>query len=329
MAKTCTHLDQIRAVSPRADGCEECLRIGDDWVHLRLCLTCGQVGCCDDSKNKHATAHFHSTRHPVIESLEPGEGWRWCYIDRILLSSRDEETGVPAGESKNVMLNDRPSAIAGTNNAQPSIRQSLPLIGDTSANGGSSGMFKSICQRVRRCNKKNLEPTIELAVEIAREGREGRRIGTLFTFGDADAVLARSRPLILDPLAGHTKEARQIRDPNLRGTIKELAQLDGAFVISDQGIVVSACRYLDAMASDVTLPYGMASRHLAGASISQVTDAVAIVVSESSMVRVFDDGKLVAEIIPELWLMDHYNVQLSKPYEEERVGDLAVLTAKA
>ena len=99
-------------------------------------------------------------------------------------------------------------------------------------------------------------------------------------------------------------------------------------MVSDQGIVVSACRYLDAMASGVVLPYGMASRHLAGASISQVTGTVAIVVSESSMVRVFDDGKLVAEIIPELWLMDHYNVQLSKPYEEERVGDLAVLTAK-
>jgi len=188
-------------------------------------------------------------------------------------------------------------------------------------------MFKSICRRVRRCDKKNLEPLIELAVEIAREGREGRRIGTLFTFGDADEVLRHSRPLILDPVAGHPEEARQIRDVNLRGTIKELAQLDGAFVVSDQGIVVSACRYLDAMASDVALPYGMASRHLAGASISQVTDAVAIVVSESSMVRVFDDGKLVAEIIPELWLMDHYNVQLSKPYEEERVGDLAVLTA--
>ncbi len=99
-------------------------------------------------------------------------------------------------------------------------------------------------------------------------------------------------------------------------------------MVSDQGIVVSACRYLDAMASDVVLPYGMASRHLAGASISQVTDAVAIVVSESSMVRVFDDGQLVAEIIPELWLMDHYNMQLSQPYQEERVGEFAVITAK-
>ena len=216
-----------------------------------------------------------------------------------------------------------------TFDAAPSERHSPPVREEKPENGGGRGMFKSVCRLVRSGDKKNLEALIELAVEIAREGREGRRIGTLFTFGDADAVLKHSRPLILDPLAGHTEEARQIRDVNLRGTVKELAQLDGAFVVSDQGIVVAACRYLDAMVSDVALPYGMASRHLAGASISQVTDAVSIVVSESSMVRVFDDGKLVAEIIPELWLMDQYNVQLSRPYDEERLGDLAVLTAKA
>lgn len=193
---------------------------------------------------------------------------------------------------------------------------------------GDKGMFKTICGKVRRCNRENLEPVIELAVEIAREGREGRRIGTLFTFGDAEAVLARSRPLILDPLAGHAPEARSIRDPNLRGTIKELAQLDGAFVVSDEGIVVSACRYLDAMASDVVLPFGLGSRHVAGGSISQATDAVAVVVSESSMVRVFDDGKMVAEIIPELWLMDRHNVQLRAPYREAVQGNLTVLVAE-
>jgi len=326
---TCTHLDQIRTTStPRTDGCEECLREGKDWVHLRLCLTCGHVGCCDDSTSKHASAHFHLTGHSIIASLEPSEHWRWCYVDEIMFMSEVEKDDTPSFERKDLMSTDTSTLASAGKNGRVS-RQPLPLIGDTSANGRTGGMFKSICQRVRRCDRKNLEPTIELAVEIAREGREGRRIGTLFTFGDADAVLARSRPLILDPLAGHTEQSRQIRDPNLRGTIKELAQLDGAFVVSDQGIVLSACRYLDATASDVTLPYGMASRHLAGASISQVTDAVAIVVSESSMVRVFDDGKLVAEIIPELWLMDHYNVQMSQPYQEERVGDLAVLTAKA
>ena len=147
-------------------------------------------------------------------------------------------------------MSDNTQSISISNDGFLSARQSLPLVGDISANGRTGGMFKTICQRVRRCEKKNFEPTIELAVEIAREGREGRRIGTLFTFGDADAVLARSRPLILDPLAGQPEQSRQIRDPNLRGTIKELAQLDGAFVVSDQGIVLSACRYLDAMASD-------------------------------------------------------------------------------
>ena len=187
---TCTHLDQSRTSStPRTDGCEECLRTGDNWVHLRLCLTCGKVGCCDDSKNKHATAHFHSTRHPIIESLEPGENWRWCYLDEILLSSEINEGDTPY-ESENLML-DNTQSISTTNDGL-SARQSLPLVGDISANGRTRGMFRSICQRVRRCNKKNLEPTIELAVEIAREGREGRRIGTLFTFGDADAVLALS-----------------------------------------------------------------------------------------------------------------------------------------
>jgi uncharacterized UBP type Zn finger protein len=82
-AITCTHLDQIRDVSPRTDGCEECLASGDWWVHLRLCLTCGHVGCCDSSPNRHATKHFHSTGHPLIRSLEPGEEWVWCYLDEV------------------------------------------------------------------------------------------------------------------------------------------------------------------------------------------------------------------------------------------------------
>src|SRR5579884_3897493 len=77
MAK-CTHLNEIRQVTPSAKGCEECLKMGDRWVHLRLCLECGHVGCCDSSKNKHATKHFHSTKHPIMRSFEPGENWRWC-----------------------------------------------------------------------------------------------------------------------------------------------------------------------------------------------------------------------------------------------------------
>jgi uncharacterized UBP type Zn finger protein len=83
MNDTCTHRDRIRAVSPSAQGCEDCLKIGGEWVHLRICLTCGHVGCCDESPNRHATKHFHSTGHPIIQSFEPGEVWRWCYIDQV------------------------------------------------------------------------------------------------------------------------------------------------------------------------------------------------------------------------------------------------------
>ncbi len=85
MATTCKHLDQIRTVSPSGTGCKECLEMDDTWVHLRLCLTCGHVGCCDDSKNRHATKHFHAKHHPIIQSFEPGEDWRWCYVDKIVL----------------------------------------------------------------------------------------------------------------------------------------------------------------------------------------------------------------------------------------------------
>ena len=85
MASTCTHLDQIRQVTPSAKGCEDCLASGDTWVHLRLCLTCGHVGCCDSSKNKHATKHYQKKQHPIIQSLERGESWRWCFPDQLFV----------------------------------------------------------------------------------------------------------------------------------------------------------------------------------------------------------------------------------------------------
>ena len=84
MQTACTHLDHIHHVAPSANGCEDCLRTCDEWVHLRMCLECGHVGCCDDSKNRHATKHFHDTQHPVIQSHQPGERWKWCYIDEVV-----------------------------------------------------------------------------------------------------------------------------------------------------------------------------------------------------------------------------------------------------
>jgi len=79
----CPHLADIQQVTPSADGCEDCLRIGGEWLHLRLCLMCGHVGCCDESPNRHATAHFRSSGHPIIRSFEPDESWIWCFVDQL------------------------------------------------------------------------------------------------------------------------------------------------------------------------------------------------------------------------------------------------------
>ncbi len=84
MAQECSHLDQIKYTTTEVDVCEECVKLGDRWVHLRMCLICGHVGCCDSSKNKHATKHYHATEHPLIRSIEPGEAWVWCYEDAII-----------------------------------------------------------------------------------------------------------------------------------------------------------------------------------------------------------------------------------------------------
>lgn len=83
MADECTHLDQIKITQTETRVCEDCVKMGDTWVHLRLCLICGRVGCCDSSKNRHATKHFHKTKHPLIRSIEPEETWMWCYVDQI------------------------------------------------------------------------------------------------------------------------------------------------------------------------------------------------------------------------------------------------------
>jgi CPA2 family monovalent cation:H+ antiporter-2 len=98
MTTACSHLGSVRDIEAGSDGCEECLRDGHEWVALRLCLTCGHVGCCDDSAGRHATAHFEATGHPVIRSLEPGAGWRWCYVDQMLVhrpSERVDEASIP------------------------------------------------------------------------------------------------------------------------------------------------------------------------------------------------------------------------------------------
>jgi DNA integrity scanning protein DisA with diadenylate cyclase activity len=183
-------------------------------------------------------------------------------------------------------------------------------------------MFDKILAQLKYRSPEVCQAIIELAVEIAREGREGRRIGTLFTIGDAQKVLELSRPLILDPIARHPVSVRSIFNNDLRGTLKELVQLDGAFIFDDEGILVAGCRYLVATAPDVDLPMGFGSRHLAAASISKLTQAVGVVVSESGVVRIFKGGVLVGDVIPELWLLSREHVVTDSERSKERAGPL-------
>ncbi|HYY33822.1 MAG TPA: diadenylate cyclase [Gaiellaceae bacterium] len=177
--------------------------------------------------------------------------------------------------------------------------------------------------------KRALESIVQLAVEIAREGREGRKIGTLFVIGDVDAAVAKSRPLLLDPLHGHPTELLHVDRPDFRETVKELAQLDGAFLVDDDGTFVSAGRYIDVDVSspDNFLP-GLGTRHAAAASVSRETNATAVAVSQSSVVRVFSGGEIRAEIIPELFLMSREGLFTPTP-EVSQLPEVGVTLAVA
>ncbi len=170
-----------------------------------------------------------------------------------------------------------------------------------------------------------LDKVIALAVEIAREGREGKKIGTIFTVFDAGNVLKNSRCMILDPLFLHDNAKKNISDPDLRETVKELAQLDGAFIVDNQGVVLSACRYLIVTADNIDLPLGLGSRHFAAASISKKTNCISVAVSESSVVRIFVDGKMVSEILPEIWLLNNYRSHIEGKYSKRRINEMTVL----
>src|SRR5918994_4542313 len=191
--------------------------------------------------------------------------------------------------------------------------------------------FGPVCDTTR-CNeerRRTLEEVVNLAVELAREGREGRKIGTLFVIGDVDAVLDQSRPLILDPLHGHQSDLLRIERPEFRETVKELAQLDGAFVLRDDGTFVSAGRFVDVEVSapENFLP-GLGTSHAAGASVSRTTGAIAVVVSQSSVVRVFAGGELRAEIIPELFLLSRERL-FTRGAEVRQMPEVGVTLAVA
>lgn len=144
-----------------------------------------------------------------------------------------------------------------------------------------------------------LKTTVDLAVDIGREGREGKPVGTLFVVGDHRKVLKHCHPLGFDPVRGYNIDDRRMEDTKVRESIKEIAQLDGAFVVSSDGTIISACQYISAPAAEITLSKGLGSRHWAAAAISRATGAVAIAVSESNgTVRLFQNGEVMLRIEP-------------------------------
>ena len=146
---------------------------------------------------------------------------------------------------------------------------------------------------------ETLKAVVDVAVEIGREGREGKAVGTLITVGDARNVIDRTRQLGFDPFKGYTRKERNVRDFRVREAIKEIAQLDGAFVVARDGTVEAACRLIDAPMSGLTLPKGLGTRHWTAAAITEVTKAVAVVVSQSNgTVRLFQNGDVILRIAP-------------------------------
>lgn len=144
-----------------------------------------------------------------------------------------------------------------------------------------------------------LKTVVDMAVEIGREGREGKPVGTMFVVGDSRKVMASSHPTGFDPVKGYSRKERSLDDPRVREGIKEIAQLDGAIVVSAEGIVEAAARYIDASAANITLSKGLGARHWAAAAISRTTQAVAVAVSESTgTVRIFQNGEVMLRIEP-------------------------------
>jgi DNA integrity scanning protein DisA with diadenylate cyclase activity len=161
---------------------------------------------------------------------------------------------------------------------------------------------------------ETLRLVVDLAVEIGREGREGKPVGTLFVVGNHRKVMQMSHEQVHDPFRGYNKKERMIRNPRVRESIKEIAQLDGAFVISSDGIVCGAGRNIDAPAEGLTLSKGLGSRHWAAAAISKAAHCIAIAVSESTgTVRIFQNGHVVLRIEPMDRAMKWYDVETEPP----------------
>lgn len=168
-----------------------------------------------------------------------------------------------------------------------------PLVKETSQND-ITGLLRGT-----GVNETTLDAVIKIALEISTEGREGRSIGTAFIIGDSENVLARSRQLVMNPFQGYRREERLITDPDIRDNIKEFAQLDGAFVITGDGVVEASGRYITIDTGLVKLNKGLGTRHSSVAAITHITNSIGVVVSQSGgVIRIFRQGKIAATVKP-------------------------------
>ena len=166
---------------------------------------------------------------------------------------------------------------------------------------GKSKIQRTLIECADRVDPKVLKAVLTVSLSIAQKGREGKKIGTAFVIGDVDEVLKRSRQLILNPYEGHHEKDRDITDPSNWESVREFAQLDGVFILDENGIIVSAGRYLEVSAKDVKLKPGLGGRHLACAAITRETEAISVVISESGGdITVYKDGEELLEINPTL-----------------------------
>lgn len=161
---------------------------------------------------------------------------------------------------------------------------------------GKSRIQKILSECADRIKPEVLRAVLTIALSIAQKGREGRRIGTAFVIGDVDEVLKRSNPLIINPYKGHAEKERDITNPDTWESVMEFAQLDGVFVMRGDGIIEAAGRYLEVSGKDLKIKKGLGGRHLACASITRETEAIAVVVSESGDIKVYKDGEEILEI---------------------------------
>lgn len=160
-------------------------------------------------------------------------------------------------------------------------------------------LIKKIADLAESINYSILKAVLNLAIDIGREGREGKKVGTAFIIGDTENVLNMSHQIILNPYIGHKKKDRDITNENNWETVKEFAQIDGMFIIDEDGFIVAAGRYLDVNARNIELTKGLGGRHLAAAAISKISSAIAVTISESSgIVTIYKDGKDVFQIDP-------------------------------